>query len=129
MFYKRNEPFRYTFGQPIKALVETIENEDDPILTSNRNWEVFIFDISPNGMKIATIENIKDLINLPIRITFWLNHTYFEVTGTILWKKTLGQKYLYGIFENSSEQYKKQLKAELKIYSKKHFNDINSDGL
>ena len=29
MYYKRNEPFRYTFGEPVKAFIEIIKADEE----------------------------------------------------------------------------------------------------
>ena len=91
MYYKRNEPFRYTFGQPLKALIEIIKKEDtEETLTSGGQWEAFLLDISPNGMRIISATNIDLSEDTQIRIAFRLNETQFEINGTISWKKARG---------------------------------------
>ncbi len=119
MYYKRNEPFRYTFGQPLKALIEIIKKEDtEETLTSGGQWEAFLLDISPNGMRIISATNIDLSEDTHIRIAFRLNETQFEINGTISWKKARGLNYEYGIVENNSEWIKDLLISELKTYSK-----------
>ena len=119
MYYKRNEPFRYTFGQPLKALIEIIKKEDtEETLTSGGQWEAFLLDISPNGMRIISATNIDLSEDTQIRIAFRLNETQFEINGTISWKKARGLNYEYGIVENNSEWIKDLLISELKTYSK-----------
>ena len=119
MFYKRNEPFRYTFGQPLTALIEIIKKEDtEETLTSDGQWEAFLLDISPNGMKIISTTNIDFSEDTQIRIAFKLNETQFELNGKISWKKARGQNFEYGIVENNSDWMKDLLISELKTYSK-----------
>ena len=59
MYYKRNEPFRYTFGEPVEALIELIIKDEEDALTSNGKWKSSLLDISPNGMKIVSSTNIE----------------------------------------------------------------------
>lgn len=119
MYYKRNEPFRYTFGQPLKTLIEMIKKEDtEETLTSDGQWEALLLDISPNGMKIISATNIDFSEDTQIRISFRLNETQFEINGTISWKKFRGLNFEYGIVENNSEGIKDLLISELKTYSK-----------
>ena len=118
MYYKRNEPFRYTFGQPVQALIETMEKEEEDVLTSNRQWEALLLDISPNGMKVSSSTNINLSEDPQVRITFKLNETQFEINGAISWKKARGHNFEYGIVENNSEMIRDSLISELKTYSK-----------
>ena len=119
MYYKRNEPFRYTFGKPLEAVIETIRKEEDT-LTSNGKWEVLLLDISPNGMKIVSSTNMNLPEDSQIRIAFKLNETQFELDGKVSWKKARGLHHFeYGIVENNSDFIKNLLISELKAYSKK----------
>lgn len=118
MYYKRNEPFRYTFGQPVKATMEVLIN-DQQALTSQGIWEAYILDISPNGMKISTSKDVHLSDDVQIRVAFVLNDTQFEINGRISWKKNIGISFEYGILENNTEGMRDLLISELKVYSKK----------
>ncbi len=119
MYYKRNEPFRYTFGEPVEALIELIIKDEEDALTSNGKWESFLLDISPNGMKIVSSTNMNLPEDPQVRISFRLNETQFELNGNISWKKARGLHHFeYGIAENNSEEIKELLISELKAYSK-----------
>ena len=120
MYYKRNEPFRYTFGQPVEAVIESFIQDEEQELISNGQWEASILDISPSGMKIVSSANITPSEDLQIHVSFTLNETQLEMHGNISWKKSLGQHFEYGILENNSSQIKDVLISELKVYSKSH---------
>ena len=118
MYYKRNEPFRYTFGKPLEAVLETISKEEDTP-TSTGKWEVLLLDISPNGLKIVSSTNITLPEDSQIRSAFKLNETQFELAGKVSWKKARGLHFEYGIVENNSDFIKNLLISELKAYTKK----------
>lgn len=120
MYYKRNEPFRYTFGQPVEAVIESFIQGEEQELISNGQWEASILDISPSGMKIVSSANIAPSEDLQIHVFFTLNEAQLEMHGNISWKKSLGQNFEYGILENNSSQIKDVLISELKVYSKSH---------
>lgn len=118
MHYKRTESFRYTFGTPLEARIEIFRQEADLLPISTGQWEASILDISPNGMKIISSKNIQTLENLQIQISFILNETPLDMTGTISWKKPTGTYFEYGILENNSLEIKNLLISELKVYSR-----------
>src|SRR4051794_39145247 len=105
MYHKRNEPFRYSFGKPIAAIIETVIKEEQA-LVSNGKWEAAILDISPNGMKIVSSADIEPSEDLQIRTSFMLNKTHIEINGKISWKKALGMDFEYGILENTPAEIK-----------------------
>ena len=53
--------FAIRLESPLKPLLKLIIKEEEDTPTSNGKWEVFLLDISPNGMKIVSSTNI----NLP----------------------------------------------------------------
>lgn len=120
MYYKRNEPFRYTFGEPVKAFIEIINPTEEEEAMTNEGWDVYLLDLSPNGMKIVTSKDIKLTEDSKVQITFKLNETRFEANGRISWKKTQGlHQFEYGIALNNTDEMKTLLISELKAYSKK----------
>lgn len=118
MFFKRNEPFRFAFQQPIKGTIETFKKEQNTLLHS-QSAEAFIMNISPNGMKIVTNIKIDPLEIAHVRISFPLNVSYFEMEGTISWMKgPYGQGYEYGIYVNNSDEVRSLLISQLKIFNR-----------
>lgn len=117
MYYKRNEPFRYSFGQPVQAMIEAIQKEEQGLVSTGK-WEAAILDLSPNGMKIASSANIEPSEDLQIRTSFMLNKIHIEINGKISWKKSLGRDFEYGIAENNSDQIKDLLISQLKVFAR-----------
>ena len=55
MLYKRNEYFRYTFGEPCDATFRLIKNANGTSeMEMSKKGNCKIMDISPNGLRIYT---------------------------------------------------------------------------
>ncbi|WP_156288907.1 PilZ domain-containing protein [Oceanobacillus salinisoli] len=115
MRYKRDEPFRYTFGIPIPASFKILKIENKMIDSSK--GEAKIIDVSPEGAKL---NSELELPSKPVQITitFKLNGKEFNVIGNVMWKKPVGVTFDYGIQLEIDEDHRRELIEHLKLFSK-----------
>ncbi len=109
--YRRKEPFRYEFVQPIYC-VFTIEN--DSIL----RFDGEIIELSPNGLRLKSSENLP--VSKVLHINFGINSTSLSVKGTIRWKKKYESFIIKGIHLMNDTYLQKMIISELKDYVKKN---------
>ncbi|WP_232223947.1 PilZ domain-containing protein [Anoxybacteroides tepidamans] len=88
MRFKRQEAFRYQFGQPLSCTFRIVRIGDQE--TESEKGTSEIYDISPRGMRIRTSLDIpphpKDV---HAQIVFTLNDVEFTFLGTFVCKKGL----------------------------------------
>lgn len=120
MIYKRDEAFRFTFGNPIEGIFK-IARIDGKIATSSEGLAL-ILDLSPNGLKFSSP------LDLPIEEKHFLFEVSFKINQnkTIVmlaepkWKKRLSPSFFtYGLIGLDSEETKKEIIDELKEYAKR----------
>ncbi|KGP71453.1 PilZ domain-containing protein [Pontibacillus yanchengensis] len=109
MYYKRNEPFRYTFGTPISGVIQKAESEKEP-----HTYEAKILDLSQHGAKIEVVHTEKWDSDTPVLIQFTLLEEEFVANGIVKWHKLLGSTHLYGLDLETSEEWRKSLINTLK---------------
>ncbi|WP_445488556.1 PilZ domain-containing protein [Niallia sp. 03133] len=115
MHYKRHEPFRFQFKEPITATL-SFQNREGEI---SKIGKATIIDVSPNGLKFTSE------LDLPIKnenllffISFILNDKEFSIPGNISWKKIRSDYFLYGYKGKNDEETKKGITKALKEYAK-----------
>lgn len=118
MQFKRNESFRYTFGQPLPALFSIIRFNGREINSSPGEAE--IIDISPEGIRLSSELSIPDISSneVVLSIEFILNENEFIVDGKIVWQKKWNTSTIYGINLIVEEPQKNEIIEQLKIFSK-----------
>lgn len=117
--FKRHEPFRYTFSKPIDALFEITKIDDRTVSTST--GEAQIMDLSPQGLKLNSTLEIPETEHKSIQLTisFKLNDKKLKVNGMIVWIKSKGTSFDYGINLENNETLEKEIIKQLKVYSRK----------
>ncbi|WP_185959709.1 PilZ domain-containing protein [Lentibacillus cibarius] len=112
MYFKRNEPYRYTFSKPVDGRLTKTETDDT--VTTN----VQILDVSNHGAKIycPSVVNLQE--HAKISLTFELNSTFFQSPGTIVWLKQFRQSLELGLHLDTDDEYKEKILAELKQMAK-----------
>ncbi|MGP7818928.1 PilZ domain-containing protein [Niallia sp. 01092] len=116
MRYKRDEPFRFQFKEPIEATF-TFHTTDNTSLSKPGNAE--IIDLSPNGLKfISELDLPVNNEHLLFCFTFKLNNKEFIIPGNIIWKKPRLNQFLYGYEGKNDEGTKKRIVEMLKEYVK-----------
>jgi len=116
MKYKREEPFRYVFPEPIDA--EFTFKQLDSEATSNKG-KASIIDINPNGVKFSSH------LDLPVRderilfyITFLIKNKQISIPGNITWKKNYLNRYIYGFNAQNTQEKQEEIIKEIKEYAK-----------
>ncbi|MDL4842168.1 PilZ domain-containing protein [Aquibacillus rhizosphaerae] len=99
MYYKRNEAFRYVFNQPFPAKVKSLSNEP--------SHDVFIHDISLNGVKMESHTEFQKEKALYLEFTL-LDQDIIK-TGVIMWKKSFGKRFQYGLKLDVDQSYHEQI--------------------
>lgn len=120
MNYKRNEGFRYVFGEPIEATFVIMQNGRYLEMKDNLH-PCRIIDISPKGMKIYSTIDLDPLFNdlLSLEINFVLDVTLLSGIGKIVWSKPYGRGKYYGISLSDENSIEEMIISEMKRRRKK----------
>ncbi len=120
MYFKRNESFRFSLGEPIPAFVKISYRKEDAIKESS-NGNTDIYDISQRGLKIRSTEDFPFPGNdCSLEIRFTLESFTVTLVGVIVWKKQIGSHFLYGFFAEEDPPTEKIIISALKSYAKNH---------
>jgi len=117
MLFKRQEPFRYTFSQPIKGEIYCIEEKGK--VTSTNRESVEILDLSPSGLKIKSTENFQISSHIRYSFQFSLDGELIQTTAYPIWKTNQFHYFIYGFKMEQSDTEKQAIIETLKQYSKK----------
>ncbi|UFU00861.1 PilZ domain-containing protein [Radiobacillus kanasensis] len=112
MYYKRNEPYRFSFEQPIPANIKTLTAEDTPSST----YQVLLLDVSLSGVRMECSTDIPIEQNKQYIIEFTLLDQHCVTTGEIVWMKDLSNKYHCGVQLDTDEQTQDQITSQLKQF-------------
>ena len=119
MLFRREEPFRFTFGDPIKGIFRILQIDGISGLT--KESPILILDLSPNGIKFSSP------IDLPINnkqflmeVIFVLNVKSIIMLAEPKWKKPgANSSFVYGLVGLDDVETKKEIINELKEYSRR----------
>lgn len=122
MKYKREEYFRFTFGEPLQAQFK-IEKINDELVKSSKG-KAEIIDLSPAGLKFGTELRIDESKRNSIELTidFKLNDLDLSIKGLIVWVKEKYNTLEYGIEFLPDQEIAGSLIEELKEFSRKEQN-------
>jgi hypothetical protein len=116
--YKRDEAFRFLFGEPISAFFSIAEVKGKSVVTPEGKAKVI--DLSPNGMRLNSSLDIpvssQDQVKIQIR--FSLNDSEYRIVGDIVWRKKDFDSFFYGIHFKVDQSVKEELIEELKAFSR-----------
>lgn len=120
MQFKRNEGFRFVFGEPLEANFVVLLDGKAENIEQSRN-QCGIIDVSPRGMKILTEKDMKQYNNqfVQLEIHFKLDMIEIKAIGEIVWSKQFGQKFQYGICFTSQSNIDELIVSELKARRKR----------
>jgi hypothetical protein len=122
--FKRQEAFRYEFGQPLPCTFRIAQIGEKKVESDKGKAE--IYDISPKGMKIATSLNIPlDKTSIIIEITFTLSELELTFLGRLVWQKKFANDYFYGVNLILSQDEGQRLIDELKKYAANDYKRSN----
>jgi hypothetical protein len=116
--YKRDEAFRFLFGEPIPTFFSITEVKGKPVVTPE--GEAKVIDLSPNGMKLNSSLDIpvsaQDQVKVLVR--FSLNENEYRILSDVVWRKTDGNSFFYGIHFNVDQSVTEELIEEIKVFSR-----------
>jgi hypothetical protein len=117
MRFKRQEAFRYQFGQPLSCTFRIVRSDGK----QEKEENAYIHDISPHGMKLEMPLRIPLQNNdQKIEVTFTLNDVTFRFLGKIVWEKPFARTYYYGVRLLVSDEQEEMLISEIKRHAALH---------
>lgn len=119
MKYKREEYFRYAFGEPIPTLFRIEKVNGKVVETSKGEGE--ILDLSPKGMKFATKLMIANAKRNEVQLSmfFTLNDADWNIACRIVWAKENNDFVEYGVEFLPGQEIAVNLVKQLKLVAKK----------
>ncbi|WP_099157908.1 PilZ domain-containing protein [Virgibacillus ndiopensis] len=112
MYFKRNEPLRYSFDEPINGALTKL-NEHDTVTIS-----VLLLDVSNQGAKIKCKNNIVLSKEMEVKLAFTLNSVPFHALGKVSWTKSYRNHLEIGLQLDTNQSYQKNMIATLKELAK-----------
>ncbi|MGM0523401.1 MAG: PilZ domain-containing protein [Bacillota bacterium] len=121
MRYKRKEPFRYLFNEPMDGkFVIILNHEDEDKVTRTDPGMLKIIDLSPRGMQFRTKLDIPtSKKEFYIEVTFELDGEMIEMLGKVAWKKNQPDCVHYGLEGIEDPKREQQIIEGVKSLSKK----------
>lgn len=118
MVYRRNEGFRYAFGDEIKVK-GTVKSEIGAL--HGQPWEGTILDISPQGMKVQTDLHLTstERQQVQLELNFCLNKDTIKGYSEIRWARNLGNQHQYGLYLHNQPAVEGLIVEELKARRRK----------
>lgn len=118
MRFKRQEPFRYQFGQPLPCTFRITRIGEREVETDKGAAE--IHDISPRGIRMETnlnlpIDSAKG--ELEVELQFKIVDQPIVVRGIVIWKKAYANEFQYGLSLEISKQDEMRLIGEIKRHA------------
>lgn len=128
MQYKRNEYFRYTFGEPSAATFRLIKDlgGDQPTEFSNKG-NCQIVDISPNGLRMVTELSIAIELIKRMEISFVIDETPLNLIGELVWCKKSVHGFEYGVKLIGDHDTEQRIVNELKSRRRKEVENNPKD--
>ena len=115
--YKRKEPFRFDFPEPIDCFF-TILTPKSETKKSNKG-EIKLHNLSPKGCSFSSQLQLPTDREWYLTIEATLNKEPMLLSGHIVWKKNYGSStYIYGFkFDEDHEEYTSIITSEIKEYT------------
>lgn len=125
MLYKRNEYFRYTFGNPLEGEFRIVIDDEHGGESSPGDCQ--LIDISPGGAKLFTKYDIPvERRSVRLCIKFTLLESPIEVPGVIVWRKPYSSGYMYGYDFDEDAALEQIIVEELKLRKRSEMNSEES---
>lgn len=117
MKYKRNEPFRYEFGMPVRVnfYISRINGKT----TASSEGEGVVLDISPSGLRMQSSLDIPSNQEVELTMHMTIGSREIVLIGNIVWQKKVYPTYQYGV-EMISDAFEEQIIFALKEFQKQH---------
>lgn len=125
--YKRNEPFRFEFPEPIDCFF-TILTPNNESKESNKG-EIKMLNLSQKGCRFSSHLQLPADGKWYITIEAILNSHTLLLSGHIVWKKTYSSSsYIYGFKFDEDHDYSSLITAEVKQFSSDRRNGQRTSG-
>lgn len=118
MKFKREETFRYEIVEKVNCKFKIVSISGQQLDSSYSNAD--LLDISPSGFKFFSPLDIPSQKNVVFFVEFTLNSKPIQLNATLIWKKSVGNGFHYGLKHQGSSEDVRLLIDELKIHVKKH---------
>lgn len=128
MAFKRQEGFRFAFGEPLSANFMILTKGERHELTGKR-LPCKIIDVSPRGMKIMTDVDLKNFSGkgLQLELYFYLDATEIKAVADVVWTKVYGSNFQYGLFFYNQPAVEDLIVEELKVRRRKEVMQSKSN--
>ena len=128
MAFKRQEGFRFAFGEPLEATFLVLADGEG---ASDERAACKVLDISPRGMKVITDVNLNNYAgnNIQLEVYFYLDATEIKALADVVWSKVFGANFQYGLIFNKQPVVEELIIEELKIRRRKEINRTKSKSL
>ncbi|WP_449621428.1 PilZ domain-containing protein [Robertmurraya sp. Marseille-Q9965] len=118
MPYRRDEPFRFTFGTPIEGTFKILRVNKKA--STSKEGTASIVDVSPNGIRFFSPLDLpineKDFL---IEINFQLNKKDISIIAQPKWKNRISPyTFSYGLEGLDDDETKKLIIEELKEFAR-----------
>ena len=123
MAFKRQEGFRFSFGEPLDANFVVLA--DGKSRTAGDTKESCkVLDISPHGMKVLTNVDLKkfEANTVQLEVYFYLDATEIKALADVVWSKPFGANFQYGLIFEKQPIVEELIIEELKIRRRKEIN-------
>lgn len=124
MHYKRKEPFRYQFLEPLDgSFILMLNHDDDKRVLRTERGELKVIDISPRGIRFMSSLNIPvDKKDFLVEASFKLNDDAIIMLGKVAWKEKIKESYFYGIEGFPDPEREQVITDAVKSYNKKRLD-------
>lgn len=121
MRYRRKEPFRYIFNEPIDgSFVIVLNPQDQEKIKRSDPGYLKIIELSPKGMQFKTNFDIPtSKIDFLLDISFEIDGETMQMLGEVAWKKSQKDSMLYGLKGIDDLNREQQIIERVKLLSKK----------
>ncbi|MEB3751606.1 PilZ domain-containing protein [Geobacillus sp. FSL W8-0032] len=105
MRFRRQEPFRYQFGQPLPA----------ELTAADGRYEVLVHDISPHGLKVEADRPLPFSGGGSwVDVSLVLGGAALRVRGQLVWEKPFARIHYYGVRLDVTKQEEEGLIEAIK---------------
>lgn len=118
MLYRRDESFRFTFDHPIEGTFKILRING--VAGISKEGPASIIDLSPNGVRFSSPLNLPiSEKSLLFEVCFVINEKPLSILAEPRWKKRVSPtSFTYGLVDIDSDETKKEIIEELKVYSR-----------
>ncbi|MDC3412745.1 PilZ domain-containing protein [Aquibacillus sp. 3ASR75-11] len=112
MYYKRNEPYRYSFPEPVQGTLEDITEERDAV------FDVYLLDLSLSGAKITCPLDSPIEKWTTYMLRFSLKDEDFHTAVNLVWIRQAGKISIGGLKLDSDNEFRQRITSILKQLAK-----------